>query len=326
MAKKESGPYASFNAFFKFELLPVLEELDRVRTIRLCVFACLGAALVTLGVLLVMYTPFEHARAGLVIFTVGLLAALCVVVYVDGVRYNIHSRKERFSLQAIAPTVDFARPNLRHAPKEYLPLGRYVDSCLFQGDFTNYTGRELFRGMGDGYSLAFSWLKVEDLSGDGGRPYRCLFRGWFFMATFPNRFDGETWMAPDTAEAAFSWLGRAVQGITVPKTGVLVQLEDADFERLFKVLSTDQLDARYVMTPAFMRTAARVGARLSGKIHCYFRDYAMYAGVPAEHEYFGAMPVRPFQDPGFLRQLYHAASGVDELARAVATHQKVWAK
>lgn len=335
MADAKTRSRASFNAFFRHELSPALASLEKVRKLRFRVMVGVVAAGAAALILFLVFGGryafyFFHVGLGIV-----LLALLLIrVVLSSAMEATLIGNKKRvdfFSQEVIARTGQYALPGLRYDRLGQIGASDFIDSRLFGYHFNTLGGRDCFHGGGRGYSLTFSWIKAEFVPKNttnqrNKQSHQHLFTGWFFLVRFGKRFEGETMVVPDTAEAAFSWLGRAVQKAVTPGEDRLVQLEDAAFEKLFKVVSTGELDARYVLTPVFMRTAARVGEKVGGKMYFSFRKNTMYVAVPTVNEYFSNMPVKSFLDPAFTRQLYHAALGVDELAQAVVAHQKVWEK
>ena len=68
-----------------------------------------------------------------------------------------------------------------------------------------------------------------------------VFRGVFLAAKINKNFKSETLIQMDTGSNPKK-VGQKVQ----------VKLEDIEFEKLFEVYSTDQIDARYILTTAFM--------------------------------------------------------------------------
>lgn len=66
-----------------------------------------------------------------------------------------------------------------------------------------------------------------------------------------------------------------------------VQLEDPRFEKLFEVLSNNQIEARYLITPSFMeRLLELVKAFHSNKIQCSFLNKKLLIMIPIEKNLF----------------------------------------
>lgn len=237
------------------------------------------------------------------------------------------SRWEReFSNRIVRKTVNFAWPELKHSPRQFVRQGEFNDSQVCTGYyFNNYRGRDLFAGFFSNFAFEFSWIKAE-----GGSPEKrarevdAIFHGWFFVVSFPKNLQGETMVYRDVAEKSLGWLGRTLQGITVPVGMELIHLEDAEFERHFKVLSNDQLQARYILTPSFMRKTVELQKRMGTPMMLSFRYNCMYAAFPGVVDYFDTFRAIPFTDPAYTRHLFHAVAGMRALAEDMASNYIMW--
>lgn len=258
---------------------------------------------------------------------IGLTCAGGLLGILDNAWFNRVERRMRFSRDVIAPLVNFAAPSLRFAPFAGVKQGDFMESDLFPPIFNVFKTRDGFAGRRNGYNLSFSWLKVEMLHQNANeRTIRreFVFRGWYFVATFPRRFHRQTMVLPDVAEKNLGWLGRSLQEFRIPPNGRLIHLEDMDFEKRFKVFSTGELDGRYILTPVVMRRFSSIHQRMGWDFSVSFKYNRMYVAVPAAMEYFGFIPNMSFTDPAFARGLYHTVKGIDELARLIASTQTIW--
>lgn len=353
---------ASFSAFFHTRLKPALERFERVRRWRFPVLAGIGLAIAMVGGLIFYaFLPALGAlwfvvAGGIFICMPGLAMsqlmrsvshpasnfkianemlnfivplwlvdmAASIMRSFDHLLFDNRRRRNDFSFEIVRPTVDFAAPNLISHPHEYIGQGDFIESGLFGYAITRYGGRDYFHGRRDQYKISFSWLFAENRIGREKDKREEVFKGWFFVADFPRVFDGDTLVLPDRAEAAMGWFGRSLQSMATPRDMRLIQLEDPDFEQRFKVLSTDDIGARSILSPHIMHTASALHRSLAGGLVLSFSSNRMYAAVPAVMEYFGLFPARPFTHPAFTRHLYQAVKGVNALAGEIAKHQFVW--
>ncbi len=314
--------HPSFTAFFRSSLMPALERFERVRRIRLplliVVPALFALAVAAAAWSMQVFWLFLLVPAGF------FLLALEETIFLP------RRRRVIFSRDIVRPLVAFAVPRLASQPGYYVGQGDFMESELYGHAFNRYEGRDYFKGRRRNYQISFSWIKAgfsKNGPSVGNRPdsrSSTVFTGWFFVATFPRKFVGRTVVQRDVAEASLGWFGRSLQSAAAPDGLELVLLEDADFEARFKILSSGQLDARYVLSPALMRLAVRLDKRTGGAMSFSFYRSCMFAAIPSPVEYFTWRPVQPFTDPAFCRQLYHAVRGVEEMAQHIASHQAAW--
>lgn len=86
-----------------------------------------------------------------------------------------------------------------------------------------------------------------------------IFHGLCMRLSFPKRFSGTTRVMSD--RGVFNTLHTTGNDIPLER----VKLEDAAFEKQFEVLSTDQVEARYLLTPALMERLVEVQQILGPK-------------------------------------------------------------
>ena len=92
-------------------------------------------------------------------------------------------------------------------------------------------------------------------------------------------------MLPDTAERLFGALGHALQGLN-PSRDQLVKLENPDFERAFVVYASNQIEARYILTPALMERILEYQRRTGAELRLGFVDSCVYVAIPESGELF----------------------------------------
>ena len=139
----------------------------------------------------------------------------------------------------------------------------YWQSDLFRLPYDRYSGDDLISGVIDRTDFRCSELHTEykEVTYRDGKRHETwvtIFRGLFFHADFNKHINGNTYIEPDNAERLFGSWGRKLQG---SNKGKLVKLEDPEFEKLFVVFSTDQVEARYILTPAIMHALVELRKR-----------------------------------------------------------------
>jgi hypothetical protein len=129
-------------------------------------------------------------------------------------------------------------------------------------DPDRYRGEDYIEGVIDKTDIRLSELHTEyrqvtyDSKGRRREHWVTIFRGLFISADFHKHFHGVTLVLPDTEQSWLGGFGQWLQSISAKlgnQPGELVKMEDPEFERLFKVFSTDQVEARYILTPNMIR-------------------------------------------------------------------------
>ncbi|MEC9244543.1 DUF3137 domain-containing protein [Nitratireductor rhodophyticola] len=87
---------------------------------------------------------------------------------------------------------------------------------------------------------------------------KAKWRALMLVYSFSKPFNGETMIVADT-----DWIGNALEQHR--QNGERVRLEDPRFEDRFNVFSTDQIEARYLLTPRFMERIMELTERLNNR-------------------------------------------------------------
>jgi hypothetical protein len=108
------------------------------------------------------------------------------------------------------------------------------------------------------------------------------FRGMFANAQLEKRINGSVVVLPDHLESRLDYLAKNIQALKNVNGNMLVTLEEVEFERSFAVYASDEVLARYVLTPAMM-------LRMTGLKKKYNRDIML--SFDGDQFYFAvAMP------------------------------------
>lgn len=124
-----------------------------------------------------------------------------------------------------------------------------------------------------------------------GYKHTTLFHGLYLQADFNKHFQGETYILPDNWEKSLGWIATKIKKVQKSK-GQLVNLENLDFERLFAVYSSDEIEARYILSPKLMERMVTMHQWLnkqsnrSVKMMIRFKDGSMHLAVDWDQDFF----------------------------------------
>jgi hypothetical protein len=183
----------------------------------------------------------------------------------------------QFRRQAVPFLLEGIHTGLNYDPFDGIGEGEFHGSGLFISP-DRYDCRDLVTGVVGETDIRFSFVHAEEeyeetvydteTDSDGNTHtvtrtetrWRDIFKGLFFSADFHKDFTGFTRVVP----GGTNFLTR------LSSTHVL--LEDVDFNRRFSVYSSDQVEARYILTPNMMERILAVDAKFSGKMRIAFTD------------------------------------------------------
>lgn len=154
--------------------------------------------------------------------------------------------------------------------------------------------------------------------------YVTVFRGVLIRIAFPRTIEGVTLVTRDKGvfNAFESWAKKTFSGKRLERVGLV----DPTFEKAFEVYGTDQVMARYLLTPSFMERLLRLEDRLDGKnVRCVF-DEALSDGegrgellIVAEtgNQFEPGSLFKPLNDRARVERLHGEIVLVDEIIETV---------
>jgi len=110
------------------------------------------------------------------------------------------------------------------------------------------------------------------------------FVGMFAVVDFNKKFKGYTIVLPDAMEKRVGYLAKNLQTLNAAR-GELVHLEDMEFENDFMVYSTDQVEARYILSTSLMEKITRLKRKIDKPIMLSFNKNKLYLGIQHPHDF-----------------------------------------
>ncbi len=107
------------------------------------------------------------------------------------------------------------------------------------------------------FELYEAHLKRRTRDSKGRTRTTTVFRGQLVRIAFPRNFDSTTVIMRDAG--VFNWMNKP--GKELKRVGLV----DPHFEKIFEVFGTDQVEARYLLTPSFMERLLALEAMFKGK-------------------------------------------------------------
>jgi hypothetical protein len=318
------------------ELEPILREIEAERSQQVHRFAQITLWSVVIGGLLSL---------ALAMFRIGAwaFAPLGIALLIIGAVYASKATEWRntFKYRVMARLVKLFHPSLNYYPHRAIAEQEYHLSMLFHNspDPDRYRGEDYIEGVIDKTDIRLSELHTEyrqvtyDSKGRRREHWVTIFRGLFISADFHKHFHGVTLVLPDTEQSWLGGFGQWLQSISAKlgnQPGELVKMEDPEFERLFKVFSTDQVEARYILTPNMIRRIVDFRNRTKSQVRLSFIASRVFVAISTYHNYFEPpslfAPADKLLDPSTLAQYFEelkfALAVVDELN----LNTRIWTK
>ena len=257
MTDQNTSETAATNAFLK-RSRPKLAELETIRLAKLKVFQFRKKIALPIGAVL---TPFlgyidywllllqrgnDEAVAGL---SVAGLGALWAWVSAPKRQYAKAYKRD------ILPDMARLFGDFTYDVKGKIPMDAMKPSKIVP-NHTGYNSEDFFTGQYKAVTINFSEIKLVQQS---GKTTTTVFKGLAVLLTQgTKRFHGHTIMTQDKGKIG-SWFKEKTSNFK------RADLVDPEFEKLFDVFTTDQVEARYLIDPRIIENLKTLYREYSGK-------------------------------------------------------------
>jgi len=311
------------NYYYK-TLYPALQKLEKQRvqlTHRIFVVGVTYSAIALLigatflksfaSIELLMFAAFAYIAGG------SLIYKLLTKEY-----------KNIFKDKIIAPLIKAMHPNLSYAPESHINPLYFTRSKLFNSRVDRVRGNDYVHGNIDGVEIQFSDFHAQKRHKDskGRTSWSTIFQGLFIVADFNKKFHGTTHILPDRAQRSFGGLiGHWLQSKNAAREE-LVKMDDPDFEREFVIYSSDQIEARYILSPSLMQRLLLYKKRTAQDIFISFTHSNIHLAIAYNKDLFEASVFHSLLDykiaVEYTQTLYLAIGIIQELK----LNTKLWSK
>ena len=311
--------YASFKEFYEAKLLPDLKILDKERKQvdrRVLLIGLIAA------VLIVVLGRFRGNATSYFQILLGVFAL--IVISITSKKYRLN-----FKNKIVLKIAAFVDENLVYSPEGSVSREEFTKSGIFQKYCNSFTGEDHFKGKLGKTAIEFSEVvaRHKTTSGTGSKrkeQYTTIFKGVFFIADFNKNFNGYTLVLPDTAEKMLGKLGQNLQAFS--SRGELVKLEDPEFEKEFCVYASDQVEARYILSPSLMQRIVEFKRKWNTKVYLSFRDSKVYIAIKMDKNLFETRLFKSIVDYNFMEENIRFLILLTGIVEDLNLNTRIWTK
>ena len=189
--------------------------------------------------------------------------------------------------ELVLEVIRFLDRGLMYEPQNYIQRDIFLEANLYRKEnIDRYGGEDYIYGTIGNTSIAFSEVHAENKTKDseGRTKYVTVFKGLFFEVDFHKTFNGVLYI---TRNAGFF---SKVFGANKPNNNreklEQAMLENPQFQDRFLVRTSDQILARYLLTPSFMERILQFEDQTKSRIVFSFREGKLYLGIETDKDHF----------------------------------------
>jgi len=303
--------------FYYKTLFPTLEKLENDRKVlsrKIIIVAIAYTAIFAL---------IAYALANFLEFVLFAYIALGAIIY----KFLVHDYTHEFKMSVIKPLIHAIDYTLLYSSKTHISEYYFEHSELFEKP-DRLSGNDYVKGSIDGINIQFSDIHAQkkNQNRNGRDTWSTIFQGLFIVADFNKHFSGETVVLPDTAQSSFGdVIGHWMQSNNMARDE-LVKMDDPEFEKEFVVYSTDQIEARYILSHSLMNRLLAFKRKSGHPLYISFIGSHIYMAISYDKDLFEPSIFQSLLDykvaMEYVKTLHLAISIVEELK----LNQKLWSK
>jgi len=323
---KPAGGARDFDGFCRTALGPQLAELERRRRVVL-VFIVLagGCALASAAFFALAPSGSLHGIHRLLPLTLLGTVVLGVVGW-----WKQSGYRRDFKQEIMPEIVRFVSPGVVYSADDGVRQSTFVAGAIFPRGIDRYSAEDRVAGQIGKTPFEFSEVHAEyktESSNDEGKrstEWHTIFRGLYFVADFNKDFRTHTVVLPDRLER-FGFLNRTLQKMNTSR-GQLVSLEDPEFERAFVVYGDDQVEARYILTPALMQRMLALRSKVKGPVFFAFSGSAVHVAIRSRQDHFEPTIWRSIRNPQRLAECCADLRLLIGMVEDLDLNTRIWTK
>nr|WP_315246480.1 DUF3137 domain-containing protein [uncultured Flavobacterium sp.] len=242
----------------------------------------------------------------------------------DAVKYKL-----AYKTTVVGTALKDINETLIITPLSGLPEYEFISSELFTTEPDRYKTQDLISGTVDKTSFWFAEVHAEykterQTKNRTETEWHTIFEGIVFVADFNKNFTVSTIVRPKNfGNAARSWFSKNLFNVNSDE---LVQLENIDFDNKFVTYSQNQIEARYILTPAMMERILDLNSKSDETISISFIHSKMYIAFPLSYNYFEAPIHKTLLVPDLLTDDLSIVQFMQDIVHELDLNTRIWGK
>ncbi|MEJ7557174.1 MAG: DUF3137 domain-containing protein [Pedobacter sp.] len=239
--------------------------------------------------------------------------------------------RHQFKHQVIAAALKSIDNSMELQYDTGLSESSFINSQLFTQEPDRYKSQDQVEGTAGKTRFSFSEVHAEYKTvtqTKNGRQehWHTILKGFVFRADFNKHFNGVTVVRPkDMGSAIGAWFSEKLPIFSNANSEV-VKLEDPDFCEAFVTYSTDQIEARYILTPSMMERLCQLNNKTKDTISVSFTNSYVNIAFPLSKDYFEPPVFKSLLDGKFLQEDLEVIRFMYGIIAELDLNTRIWTK
>ena len=239
---------------------------------------------------------------------------------IDEERYKLlleefnETKRKLYKIKVLPKLIDFLFDDCEYIPNQRISPVVLNKSMLFEHHILQVEGEGFMRFRVGETDVMFSETKALNDN------LNSIFKGVFLSASFNKNFKSKTFLfsksitafIKNTEKKLFSELE-------------IVKLENNEFDHEFLILSNDQVEARYILTPNLMESILNYKHKMGANISFSFVENRLYCAIPDFSYHFDPYQYYP-TDFNYVKDVYYQLKTYTDIVEDLHLNLRIWTK
>ena len=251
------------------------------------------------------------------IFGPIVIVVISVIIFITCINNKSKIFSSFYKEEVVNEIIHAFCSNATYSPNDGVGEDLFKNSGLFTSP-DRYHAEDLIEGCLGKTSFICSEVHAEERkarSTKNGVQYywEDIFKGFLFIADFHKDFQGETTVLRDSF-------------FKIKMGASRVKMESPDFEKVFDVFSTNQIEARYLITPSMMERMLKLDSNFKKGITISFRNSTILVAIPDSKNRFEADVWSSLNDMSILKSDFAVLQSLLEIVDELNLNTRIWSK
>lgn len=270
-----------------------------------------AAVFLVVGVIALLILKLEG------IFGPIVIVVISVIIFITCINNKSKIFSSFYKEEVVDEIIHAFCPNATYSPNNGVGEDLFRNSGLFTSP-DRYHAEDLIEGCLDKTSFICSEVHAEERrarSTKNGVQYywEDIFKGFLFIADFHKEFQGETTILRNSF-------------FKVKMGASRVKMENPDFEKVFDVFSTNQIEARYLITPSMMERMLELDSNFKKGVTISFRNSTILVAIPDSKNRFEADVWSSLNDMSILKSDFSVLQSLLDIVEELNLNTRIWSK
>jgi len=190
----------------------------------------------------------------------------------------------------------------------------FNSSFLYRKNYNRFNGEDLIEGTFKGQDIKLSELHVQHVRNGKKKKVKTIFKGLLIILKVKTPFNSISIVEPDNIIQSISIFEDHYSN---PIELESVHLESIDFEKLFSVSSTDQVECRKILTPSTQENLTEIKNKFKLTFSFSIQPNQVSIAIPSNKNLFEPTYFTPCNKVGAIQEITEIFIFLEELLKEV---------